>query len=127
MAGPGAHDTARADGDTFIGAAAEWAYLYGQYLTHAVHQSTRTAALSQLVVDGVARGHLSPSDVPESLAGFVRSHGSEYAQRITGLNAHFLAELIQLSIEQHVEHLDSTTDSMARPEFDASDPVRCFQ
>ena len=44
--------------------------------------------------------------------GFVRSHGSEYAQRITSLNSHFLAELIRLGIEQHVEDLDSTTDSI---------------
>jgi hypothetical protein len=61
-----------------------------------------------------------------ALAGFGRSHGSEFADRIASLNARFLAELLQLGIEQDLEDPDSATDPIARPQVDASDPVRCF-
>ena len=112
--------------------AAEWAALYGQYLTRAAGQSARTLELYQQVLERVARGELAPTVLQDMLAGFAQARGTSYTERLTELSMRFFSGMVQISTAYSQDLAELVLPGIAvplapPPPFDAADPAGWFQ
>jgi hypothetical protein len=83
--------------DVAIGQA-EWSARYIEFATRAAGRTARIHDLSRQILIRVSHGQLSPAVLQESLSGFVRAHGDEYANRLSALTGRFFISLVHAGV-----------------------------
>jgi hypothetical protein len=97
-------------------ATADWTAAQMQYMLRAAQQSARAQDLYYAVLQRVALGTLTPTDIRDRLASFSADYGPSYAAQVGQLAMQFASGLLQLTGNAY----------QPPPPYDAANPTAWF-